>query len=123
VLTGAEKELARMKGSLVISLTRGSKKIKADRAVAIAEGAKIKSKRTVEDLQMDIKDLKRSRENMLDMSPNDSTSLVIAKEFNPDKFILEYNDLGLQVRNKEIQLEIALASHLELFGEELKEGS
>jgi len=112
----AEDTLAGMKGAFVDSLTRGSKKIKADRAVVIAESAQLVYKRTIEDLQMDIKTAQRERDNMLDLSPTTSDSLELAKNFNAAEFVQKDLKLGVQIRELQIKLEIAQARYGVLFG-------
>lgn len=111
-----ETQLNEMPGRFVQSLTRNNKKIRADRALAIAEGAQLIFKRTVEDLITDIKKLKREREALLDMSPTDAQSLVLASDFDEKQFVQKYLGIGTKIREKEILLEIATASYTDLFG-------
>lgn len=112
----AEDTLAGMKGAFVESLTRGSKKIKADRAVVIAESAQLVYKRSIEDLQMDIKTAQRERDNMLDLSPTTSDSLELAKNFNAAEFVAVDQKIGLKIRELKIKLEEAQARYSVLFG-------
>jgi hypothetical protein len=107
--------LDEMKGRFVESLKRNNKKIREDRAIQISEGAQMKYKRKVEDLQQEIKDLKRAREAALDMSPETGDSLRLALNFDPDKFVQDDMALGIRIREKEIQLEIAERRYKELF--------
>ena len=65
-------------GAFLESLKRNNAKIRADRAVAIAEDAEVMFKREIEDIAISIKRLRREQENMLDLSPTDATSLVLA---------------------------------------------
>ena len=115
-VVSAEDTLASMKGAFVESLTRGSKKIKADRAIVIAESAQLKYKRSIEDMQMDIKTLQRERDNMLDLSPTTSDSLELAKNFDADAFVKKDQSIGLQIREVKIRLEEATARYEILFG-------
>lgn len=112
----AEDTLAGMKGAFVESLTRGSKKIKADRALVIAESAQLVYKRSIEDMQMDIKTLQRQRDGMLDLSPTTADSLVLATDFDAPKFVANDQAIGLKIRNLKIQLEEAEARYEILFG-------
>ncbi len=106
--TSAE-QLKKMNGAFVDSLLRNNKKIRDDRAVAIAESAQMIYKREVEDLEVLIKQSKRERENMLDLSPNTADSLVVASDFDAKAFVQKDMDLGVKIRNMEIRLEIAKA--------------
>lgn len=104
-----------MKGSFVESLRRNNSKIKQDRAAAIAEDAELIYKREVEDLEMQIRQIKRERNSMLDLSPTNTDSLVLASDFNSKAFVNKDLELGVKMRNLEIKLEIAKARYRELF--------
>ena len=107
--------LSEMKGAFVGSLVRNNKKIREDRAMAIAESADMLYKRYVEDTELKIKQLKRDREAMLDLSPTDAQSLVLASDFDASAFVDKDIQLGLAIRNLEITLEIAKARYNHLF--------
>ena len=102
-------EVAEVKkeGAFLGSLKRNNRQIKADRAEAIGEEAQITFKRTIEDLEISIKRMTRQRENMLDLSPDNAMSLMVAEKFDSRQFTDKDIDLGVQIRNAEITLEIA----------------
>lgn len=104
-----------MKGIFVESLRRNNKKIREDRALQIAEAAEMKYKRRVEDLTLEIKQLKRDRDGMLDLSPTNADSLVLATDFNADSFVQRDLELGLRIRNLEIALQVASERYAALF--------
>lgn len=104
-------------GAFLSSLIRSNTKIKRDRAVAIAEDAQMNYKRTVEDIEIAIKRLKRDQENQLDMSPETAISLKLAKDFEPLAFVDQDLKLGVLIRNEEIKLDIARRRYAYLFGE------
>ena len=106
-----------MKGKFVDSLLRNNKKIRSDRAIAIVETAEMIYKRKVEDLRQEIKQLKRTRENMLDLSPTTADSLTLADNFSGDEFVQKDIALGVKIREKEITLEIAQSQYNALFTE------
>jgi hypothetical protein len=105
-------------GAFLDSLKRNNRKIRDDRAIAISEDVHLLFKRTVEDIEMKITRLKRERENMLDLSPDNAMSLVPAKEFDTDAFVRQDITLGIEIRNEEIKLEIAQRRYKYLFGGE-----
>jgi hypothetical protein len=107
--------LDEMKGAFVDSLKRNNKKIREDRAISIAEDAQLIYKREVEDLEMQIKQLKRERESMLDLSPTNADSLVLASDFDSKAFVQKDIELGVKIRNIEIKLEIARDRYNHLF--------
>ena len=112
-VTGTKNE-----GAFLSSLKRSNKDIRTDRAQAIYEIARLKYKRKVEDIEMNISDMKRELDNMLDMSPNDTTSLKLANDFDPDEFLVKDLAIGVKIRTEEIRLEIAKKRFIHLFGEE-----
>lgn len=104
-----------MKGAFIESLQRNNKKIREDRAVAIAEDAQLLYKREVEDLEIQIKQHRRERDAMLDLSPTNADSLVLASDFDSKNFVNKDIELGVKIRNLEIKLEIAKTRYTELF--------
>ncbi len=110
-----EMPLSEIKGAFAASLTRNNRQIKKDRALAIVEDAQMIFKREVEDMETRIKRMKRERDNMLDLSPESATSLKLASEFDAKAFVSKDIDLGIQIRNLEIALDIARTRYAELF--------
>lgn len=112
-----EKELDAMKGAFVSSLRRNNKQIRDDRALSIAEDAKMLFKRKVEDINTQLKRTRRDRENMLDLGGTETTKIISPSDFNPEEFVEKDLKLGVDIRNLEIKLEIAQARYTELFAE------
>lgn len=105
-------------GAFLTSLKRNNKQIRDDRAIAIGETAELLYKRKVEDLDVAIKRMKRDQENMLDLSPTNSMSLVVASDFKADEYVIKDLALGIDIRNAEIELDIAKKRYTYLFGGE-----
>ncbi len=105
-----------VKGAFIASLKRNNKQIRDDRATAIAETAQLKYRRAVEDIEVGLKGMLRERENMLDLSPENAMSLMLAKDFDADKYVERDLELGVKIRNQEIKLEIAKRQYEQLFG-------
>ena len=103
-------------GAFITSLKRNNRKIREDRAQAIAEDAQVMYKRTIEDLQLSIKRMNRELENMLDMSPENAQSLIVASDFKAEEYVKKELEIGLRIRNAEIKLEIAQKRYKYLFG-------
>lgn len=97
------------------SLVRNNKKIREDRALAIAETSEMQYKRAIEDMTVRLKQLRRDRDNMLDLSPTDAQSLVLASDFKAEEFVSKDIAMGVEIRNLEIKLEIAQARYNTLF--------
>jgi hypothetical protein len=111
-----EEQEKQVNGAFVNSLKRTNKEIKSDRADAISEDAEVAFKREVEDLSLTIKKKKRIRDNMLDLSPTNAQSLMVANEFDANEFVKRDTELGLEIRNLEIKYEIANKRYIYLFG-------
>jgi hypothetical protein len=109
-------EEEKMSGAFIASLKRNNRQIRDDRATAISEDAQMLYRRAVEDLDVNLKRLKRDRENMLDLSPENATSLKLASDFNADEYVRKDIELGVAIRNAEIKLEIAKKQYEHLFG-------
>jgi len=112
---GVESAIVK-EGVFVTSLKRNNTKIKEDRAENIAEDAEMTYKRHCEDLRMRIKRKTRDRMNMLDMSADTTYSLIVAGNFDATEFVKVDSELGLELRNLNIQLEICEESYTNLFG-------
>ena len=110
------KEPVEKDGAFLSSLKRNNKQIRSDRAQAIGEEAEITYKRTIEDLEISIKRMQRQQENMLDLSPDNALSLIVAEKFDSRQYTDKDIDLGIQIRNAEIRLEIAKKRYAYLFG-------
>lgn len=109
-------EVTSQTGAFAESLYRNNKQIRKDRADSIIEDAQLIYKREVEDLRVDIKKMKREQENMLDLSPTDAKSLVLAADFKSKEYVTADLALGVNIRNAEIKLEIAEKRYVHLFG-------
>lgn len=105
-------------GAFIASLKRNNAKIRSDRAQAIGEDAQLIYKRAIEDLEVAIRRMRRDQENMLDLSPENATSLKLASDFNSKEYVEKDLELGVKIRNAEIKLEIAKARYEYLFGGE-----
>lgn len=103
-------------GAFNESLRRNNSKIRADRADSISEDTELVYKRKMEDIELNIKRLKRSQDNMLDLSPTDAQSLTLANDFDSAKFCETDMKLGLEIRMETIRLEIATERYETLFG-------
>lgn len=111
-----ENGATEISGSFYSSLKRNNKQIRNDRAVAIVEDTEIIYKRQIEDLALLIKKMLREQENMLDLSPTDARSLVLASDFDSTEYVSKDTELGVRIRNTEIKLEIAQKRYVYLFG-------
>jgi len=105
------------KGAFVVSLQRSNSKIRKDRAADIAEIAEMAYKNAVQNLLVGIKRMKREREAMLDLSPTNALSLMVANDFDSEKFVERDVQLGIDIRNAEIKMDIMQKRYAHLFTE------
>lgn len=103
-------------GAFMQSLVRNNAKIRRDRAVSIAEDTQLMYKRELENMQIELKKLRRVRDNMLDLSPSDAQSLILAADFKSAEFVKKDMQLGIDMRNLEIAIDLATKRYTELFG-------
>jgi len=64
---------------------------------------------------MKIKKLKRERNSLIDLSPENTQTLKLASDFDEAVFTETDVEIGLKIRNYEIKLEIAQTRYNELF--------
>jgi hypothetical protein len=104
-------------GVFVSSLMRDHKTIRRDRAKSIIEDTQTLYKRTVEDILIAISRAQREQNAIIDLSPDTTVSLLPnLKDYDEVKFVKEDLDYSLQIRNLEIQYEVALKRYEYLFG-------
>jgi len=112
----AKKMSKPVPGAFMASLKRNNRQIRDDRALAISEDTQMLYKRNIEDLEVSIKRKMRDQENMLDLSPTTTQSLILASDFDSSDYVAKDVELGVQIRNLEIKLGIALKRYDHLFG-------
>ena len=113
---GAELSDTPQEGAFADSLKRNNRKIRDDRAEAIQEECEMDFKRYKEDVAMQVRRKTRERDNMLDMSPENSMSLMVAKDFDSIEFVKREMAIGVELRELNIKLEIAEQRYNFLFG-------
>jgi hypothetical protein len=104
-------------GEFFKSLVRNNGKIRSDRAQSIQEDAQMRYKRHVEDLEMMLKRLRREQANLLDNSPENTMTLKLATDFDSNEFVETHHRLSLDIRNKEIELQLAKNDYTRLFAD------
>src|SRR5688572_29661100 len=110
---------AEVKGTFRKALYRKNSKIRDDRADAIARKADIAYKRAVEDLATKIEEAKAELDTLLDLSPTNADSLVLASDFDAAKFIQKDHSLRVTIYNDEKRLELVKAAYEEMFDKPL----
>ncbi len=103
------------KARFIDSLTRKNEQIRLDRANNISESAELLYRRTIEDIELQIRSTKREQESRIDISPLDTQSLTFI-DFDPKEFVQRDIEYSLKIRNLTIQLEVTRERYYYLFG-------
>jgi hypothetical protein len=111
-----QDDVQKTEGAFFESLKRNNRQIRQDRAETIAEDAEMTYKRTIEDMEMEIKRKKRDQEAMLDMSPENTTTLKLASDFDAKAYVEKDIELGTDIYNLEKMLVVARERYHYLFG-------
>ena len=103
-------------GAFRQSLLRNNTEIRQDRAESLADDARTLYHRQIEDLELELRSLRRRQEDLLDLSPTDADSLVLAADFDAEAYSRQDLDLSVKIRNTEIKYELARVRFRTLFG-------
>jgi len=103
-------------GAFNASVARTPKEIRESRGAAISEDGEIAYKRAVEDQEYIVRKLKRDRAQMMDISPSNSLSYLVAREFDAKGFQEKDMEYSMQIRNESVKLAILKARYEYLFG-------
>jgi len=105
-------------GAFRQSLLRNNTEIRQDRAESLADDAETMYRRQIENLELELRKLQREREDLLDLSPTDADSLVLAADFDAEAYAVRDLALSVRMRNTGIRHELALARYRILFGDD-----
>lgn len=91
-------------GKFYESVIRNNKQIKADRGQQLLEDSEMSFRRRIEDAERNLVRKRRHLVNMLDLSPENATSLKPVENFDPDLFAETYCSISVEIRNDAIKL-------------------
>ena len=107
-------------GLFIKNLTRGDDQILDSRAKAISKEATVHYRRMIEDYELRLEQKRCDLEASLDLSPEDSTSLILARDFNGSDFAHKDIRLSLEIFNLDLTIKEAKERYSLLFGEDYK---
>lgn len=113
--TETEEDVLSAPGAFMASLVRSDKNIKRDRAAALLSGARLIYKREVEDIEVMLEQMQRERIGMLDLSPSDKNSLILASDFDAKAYVGKDIEMSVNIRNLRIKLDVARERYAYLF--------
>lgn len=104
-----------MDGTFGASLKRNFKQIREDRAAVIVENAETFMRRKLEDDCQRYRNLKLDRDNMLDLSPENVTTLKLASDFNASEWAQKDLEISITMRNLAISINVGAERYNILF--------
>jgi hypothetical protein len=108
-----EKDL--MTGKFGTLLKRSNKQLREDRGRKIVSTTEKLYRRKVEDLQDELETLQIDRDNLLDINPSNTQSIINPSDFQSQQFVERDMKLGLAIRETSIKLEVAREAYTALF--------
>jgi len=100
------------------NLTSSSAAIKDQRATLISADAQASQEELLRKLKQEQRDLLRKRMALSDIYPDSELSLLVTKNtFDADRWSRDYQTIGVQLLNKEVEIKVAQATYDEWFGE------
>ena len=115
---GVEEEiLAKVNagGAFASSLKRTNKQIRDERARQIASSAERTFRRAIEDIEEALESKVLEKAAMLDMSPNNTQSILRADAIDSAKFVSRYSELSLEIRELKIKRQESKKDYVFLF--------
>src|SRR5687767_2387715 len=103
------------KGLFADKLYRPNSQIKRERADEIIEDAEIAYQRRVQDMARDLRNLKRDRDRMIDLSPGTRDTLQFP-DFRGSEFTEAHIKLTVDIYNLEKKVQLAMDQYQTLFG-------
>lgn len=101
-------------GLVAASLKRSSREIREQRGQTIAEDLEIEYDRRIQDLERDIRRIRRDQEQLFDFSPNNALSMVM-KDVDAVEVMEKDLEMEKNIRNMEILLNNAKKRYNLLF--------
>src|SRR5688572_10809899 len=97
-------------------LTRNNKELRDGRALDLLEGIELEYKREIENMERDLKVMRRNREQTLDMAPSKSFELTVDAK-DSAAFVKKDIETGVTIKQLELKLEVAKKQYDEMFAE------
>lgn len=105
-----------MNGKFQSILMRNNKQLREDRGLLISKNAEKSYRRRVEDLSDALEQLIVDRDQLLDVNPGNTQTIINPSDFNQDEFVSKHVEIGLKIREIQIKLEVAKKGYEDLFG-------
>lgn len=96
-------------------LTRDGDKVMAARANSVSSLAEMAQTALVNRLEKRKIELEMKKQELLDMSPDNRYSLRVGENFQADQWVSDYQNIGINIINNEVELKVAKQTFAELF--------
>lgn len=104
-----------MNGKFGSMLKRNNKQLREDRGARIISATEKYYRRTIEDMEEKIANLKMDRENLLDINPSNTQTIINPSDFDSNAFVQKDIEIGKTIYNMEKVLEITRERYNDLF--------
>jgi len=103
------------KSSFFNNISRSNKELRQDRALIIAKATEKALRRKVEDFNDKLESLKLSLENLMDINPSNTHTIINPSDFDPGAYIRTAEEIDLKIRDITIRRDLAQERYEQLF--------
>ena len=96
-------------------ISRSNKELRQDRALIIAKGTEKALRRKIEDFNDNLESLKLSLENLLDINPSNTHTIINPSDFDSAAYIRTAEEIDLKIRDITIRRDLAKVRYEQLF--------
>jgi len=96
-------------------ISRSNKELRQDRALIIAKGTEKALRRKIEDFNDNLESLKLSLDNLLDINPSNTHTIINPSDFDAAIYIRTAEEIDLKIRDITIRRDLAKARYDQLF--------
>lgn len=104
------------KSSFLSTIARSNKELRHDRAMAITKSTEKALRRKIEDFNETLENLQLDLDNLLDINPSNTHTIINPSDFNADSYIATAENIDLKMRDIHIRKELAQKRYDTLFG-------
>lgn len=110
------EEATTPRGALYAALDRSHEMIRAERADAIKESARLAYRRRIEDLNVTVKGLERAQSDVLDLAGDSTFNIINSKKFDAEGFVATNAANAIALKDTREKLAVLVSDYERLFG-------
>ena len=96
-------------------ISRSNKELRKDRALIIAKATEKTLRRKIEDFNDQLASLKLSLDNLVDINPSNTHTIINPGDFIPETYIRNAEEIDLKIRDITIRRDLAQERYDQLF--------